>query len=162
LPNSVDDLKRIVIDLRKENAATRVKLNDFEKATEAERKKTEEAQRKAAEEQGNFKALYEGEQKKSADLTAENAKLKRDAAIKDVVREFELPDSAVKFIAGETPEEMKESAKELKALAGQTPAGGPGISDGARGRGGALGNGGGKPNAEEIRKVKAQSGQYSI
>ena len=105
--DSVDQLpdwaKKLVSDLRKENAGHR-------KAKQAAETAAEEAARKAAEEQGEFKRLYEEEKSKreqaeAAKKAAELAHLKAKVSAK-----HNLPQVLADRLTGETEEELEADA----------------------------------------------------
>lgn len=79
-------------------------------------KRAEETKRKQAEEQGQFKALYEQEQKKREEAEAKVAQAERAALISRVAGKHHLPEEMHDRLRGETEAELEADAKKMAAL----------------------------------------------
>ncbi len=106
--------KKLVGDLRKENANHRKSKTEAEKAAEA-------AARQAAEEQGKYKELYEAQLQKA--LAAEaRAKAVELAGLRRMVgAKYQLPEALAQRLQGETEEALEADAKTLAAALPKTP-----------------------------------------
>lgn len=110
--DSVDQLpewaKKLIGDLRGENAGHRTAKKKAESDVQA-------AERKAAEEQGEYKKLYEAAVAKQEEAEAKAKGLELDALKTKVAAAVKLPAELAGRLQGETEEELTEDAKLLAA-----------------------------------------------
>lgn len=115
---SQDDLDALVA--RRLARATEKTRKDLEK--EIRDSVAAEQQAAKAKEEGNFKALYEAEQKKREDAERERDSEKLSALRTRVAAKHKLPDALASRLTGTTEEELEVDAKELaKHVAGKAP-----------------------------------------
>lgn len=107
--------RRLVTELRKENAGHRKAKAEAEKAAEA-------AARLAAEEQGKYKELYEAELQKAQAAEA-RAKAAELAGLRSKVgAKYQLPEALIARLQGESEEALEADAKTLAAALPKAPA----------------------------------------
>lgn len=107
--------RKLVTDLRKENAGHRRAKTEAEKAAEA-------AARQAAEAQGKYKELYEAELQKAQAAEA-RAKAAELAGLRSKVgAKYQLPEALAGRLQGESEEALEADAKTLAAALPKAPA----------------------------------------
>lgn len=118
---TAEQLAAALADTRKEAADYRRKLRDLEgKMNEAEKAQQAEAERQKAE-QGKFKELYEAERQKAQEAADKLARMEFDQQRRDVAQAAGVP-QLWQRLQGSTPEELAEDAKALAEM--MKPAGG--------------------------------------
>lgn len=123
-----DPTARLAI-LEKELADTRKEAAKYRTTLRQQEQTQQEAEAKRLQEQGDFKALYEAEQTKAAELAAAVARFELTQKQHSVARELGLPLDLADRLRGDTPAEIKADAERLLAAlkvltppAGATPA----------------------------------------